>query len=149
MAPNPLFHVTILATLCIKGLTSHSTQNKSFWKRSSQLISYSSRTMTVMDLEVIGITGTSVNFFWSTGWLTDDMLVAYVSSVNETSINTWVFIVNEISLPTYMASWCHCHSLSLASVKSRLVLVPAHPGNPGQSPGGRKTDVCVCVSLGI
>ena len=29
----------------------------------------------------------------------------------------------------------HCHSLSLASVKSRLVftfLVPAHPGSPGQ-----------------
>ena len=38
-------------------------------------------------------------------------------------------------------SWCHCHSLSLASVKSRLVLpfwyrltwiVPAHLGSPGQ-----------------
>ena len=32
-------------------------------------------------------------------------------------------------------SWYHCHSLSLASVKSRLVftfLVPAHPGSPGQ-----------------
>ena len=31
--------------------------------------------------------------------------------------------------------WCHCHSLSLASVKSRLVftfLVPAHPGSPGK-----------------
>jgi len=32
-------------------------------------------------------------------------------------------------------SWCHCHSLSLASVKSRLVftfLVPAHLGSPGK-----------------
>ena len=32
-------------------------------------------------------------------------------------------------------SWCHYHSLSLASVKSKLVftvLVPAHPGSPGQ-----------------
>ena len=32
-------------------------------------------------------------------------------------------------------SWCHCHSLSLASVKSRLAftfLVPADPGSPGQ-----------------
>ena len=38
---------------------------------------------------------------------------------------------------------CHCHSLSLASVKSRLVLVPAHPGNPRQNPEGRNTDVCV------
>jgi len=25
-------------------------------------------------------------------------------------------------------------------------LVPAHPGNPGQSPEGRKMDVCVCVT---
>jgi len=24
-------------------------------------------------------------------------------------------------------------------------LVPAHPGSPGQSPEGRKMDVCVCV----
>jgi len=24
-------------------------------------------------------------------------------------------------------------------------LVSAHPGNPGQSPEGRKMDVCVCV----
>jgi len=36
--------------------------------------------------------------------------------------------------------------LSLASVKSRLVLVPADLGNPGQSPEGCKTDVCVCVA---
>ena len=39
---------------------------------------------------------------------------------------------------------CHCHSLSLASVKSRLVfpfLVPAHPGCPGQGP----LNGCVCV----
>jgi len=38
-------------------------------------------------------------------------------------------------------SWCHCHWLFLASVKSRLVLVPSHLGNPG-SPEGRKTGVC-------
>jgi len=44
-------------------------------------------------------------------------------------------------------SWCHCHSLSLASVKSRLVLVPPHPGNPGLSPDGCKMDVCVCVHM--
>jgi len=42
-------------------------------------------------------------------------------------------------------SWCHCHSLSLASVKSRLVftfLVAAHPGSPGQR---AVKWVCVCV----
>jgi len=38
--------------------------------------------------------------------------------------------------------WCHCHSLSLASVKSKLVLVPAHPSNLEQN-----TDNCkqMCV----
>jgi len=35
-------------------------------------------------------------------------------------------------------SWCQCHSLPLASVKSRLV----HPGSPGQRAVKR---VCVCV----
>ena len=25
-----------------------------------------------------------------------------------------------------------------------FLLVPVHPGNPGQSPEGHKTDVCVC-----
>ena len=45
------------------------------------------------------------------------------------------------------SSWCHCHSLSLASVKSRLVftfLVPAHLGSP------RKRAVkCVCVRVRV
>jgi len=42
-------------------------------------------------------------------------------------------------------SWCHCHPLSLASVKSRLVftfLVLAHLGSPGQRAVKRG---CVCV----
>ena len=36
---------------------------------------------------------------------------------------------------------------SLASVKCRLVMVLAHPGNPGHNPEGGKTCVCVraCV----
>jgi len=41
-------------------------------------------------------------------------------------------------------SWCHCHSLSLASVKSRLVftfLVAAHLGSPGKR---AVKWVCVC-----
>ena len=43
-------------------------------------------------------------------------------------------------------SWCHCHSLSLASVKSRFgftFLVPAHLGSPGKRAIKR---VCVCVN---
>jgi len=42
-------------------------------------------------------------------------------------------------------SWCHCHSLSLASVNSRLVftfLVPADPGSPRRRAVKR---VCVYV----
>jgi len=39
--------------------------------------------------------------------------------------------------------------LSLASVKSRLVLVPAHPGNPGQSPERCTTDVVVVVVVAV
>ena len=61
----------------------------------------------------------------------------------------WLTVCSEVQICIWH-SWCYCHSLSLASVKSRLVLVPAHPGNPGQSPEGCKTDVCVCVcELGI
>jgi len=47
-------------------------------------------------------------------------------------------------------SWCHCHSLSLASVKFRLVFTfpaPAHLGSPGQWAIIRVC-VCVCVLLG-
>jgi len=45
--------------------------------------------------------------------------------------------------------WCYCHSLSLALVKSRLVLVPAHLGNCGQSPEGRKTYACCMSTLQV
>jgi len=38
-------------------------------------------------------------------------------------------------------------NLSLASVKSRLVLVSAYPGNPRQSPQCCKMDVCVDVHV--
>jgi len=42
-------------------------------------------------------------------------------------------------------SWCHCHSLSLATVKSRLVLPFWYLLTPG-SPGKRAVkQVCVCV----
>ena len=49
-------------------------------------------------------------------------------------------------------SWCHCHSLCNASVNPDwfalpgfTFLVPAHPGSPGQSPGGHKMVVVVVV----
>ena len=43
-------------------------------------------------------------------------------------------------------SWCHCLSLSLASVKSRLVL-PAYPGYPIKGPLNGCVCVCVCVCV--
>jgi len=49
-------------------------------------------------------------------------------------------------------SRCHCHSLFVAPVNPDLFYLPgftfmilAHPGNPGQSPGGCKTVVVVGV----
>jgi len=47
----------------------------------------------------------------------------------------------------HMAQLMPLRSLSLASVKSRLVLVSAHLGNTGLSPDARKTGACVraCV----
>ena len=47
-------------------------------------------------------------------------------------------------------SWCHCHSQSLASVKSRVVLlvflVPADLGSPGKR-AVKRVCVCVCVCV--
>ena len=46
----------------------------------------------------------------------------------------WLSVWSEVQTCTW-PSWCHWHSLSFASVKSRLVftfLVPALPGSPGQ-----------------
>ena len=52
----------------------------------------------------------------------------------------------------HTSSWCHCHSLSLAPVNPDwfyfpgfTFLVPANPGSPGHSPGGRKKVVVVVV----
>ena len=54
------------------------------------------------------------------------------------------------------SSWCHCHSLSLTSVKCRLVftcLVPAYPGSPGKRAVKRarmRARACVkCGSLRV
>ena len=58
----------------------------------------------------------------------------------------WLSVWSEVQTCIW-PSWCHCHSLSLASVKSRLVftfLVPAHLGSPGQR-AIKWVWVCVCV----
>jgi len=56
----------------------------------------------------------------------------------------WLSVWSEVQTCIWPSRY-HCHSLSLASVKSRLVftfLVPAHPGSPGKRAVKR---VCVCV----
>jgi len=59
----------------------------------------------------------------------------------------WLSVWSDVQTCTW-PSWCHCHSLSLAPVKSRLVLpfcVPAHPGSPGKR-AVKRACVCVCCS---
>jgi len=56
----------------------------------------------------------------------------------------WLSVWSEVQTCIWR-SWCHCYSLSLAPVKSRLVLpflVPAHLGSPGKR---AVKWVCVCV----
>jgi len=55
------------------------------------------------------------------------------------AVLAWLSVWGEVQI-CICPSWCYCHSLSLASVKSRLVLVQAHPGNPGQSSESCKMD---------
>ena len=58
----------------------------------------------------------------------------------------WLSVWSEVQT-CIRPSWCHCHSLSLASVKSRLVFtfqVPSHLGSPGQR-AVKQVCVCVCV----
>ena len=47
----------------------------------------------------------------------------------------WLSVWSEVQTCTW-SSWCHCHSLSLASLKSRLIIPPfwyrPHPGSSGR-----------------
>jgi len=58
----------------------------------------------------------------------------------------WLSVWSEVQT-CIRPSWCYCHSLSLDSVKPRLVFtfqVPSHLGSPGQR---AVKQVCVCVSV--
>jgi len=66
-------------------------------------------------------------------------------------ILAWLSVWGKVQICTW-PSWCHCHSLALAPVNpdwfylpSFTFRVPAHPGSPGQNPGGRETVVVVVV----
>ena len=57
----------------------------------------------------------------------------------------WLSVWSEVHTCIW-PRWCHCHSLSLASVKSRLVLPFWYRPNQVVSENGRLTGVCVCVA---
>ena len=60
----------------------------------------------------------------------------------------WLSVWSEVQTCMW-PRWYHCHSLSLASVKSRLVftfLVLADPGSPGKR-AIKRVCVCVCVVI--
>ena len=70
-----------------------------------------------------------------------------IRPVKNWAVGCWHCYLSGARCSRIWPSWCHCHSLSLAPVKSRLVftfLVPAHPGNPGQ---GAVKLVCVIEML--
>ena len=94
-------------------------------------------------------------------WLVGRKVIRPVKNLSG-GVLTWLSVWSEVQTCIW-PSWCHCHSLSLASVKSRLVLpflyrltvscsskiqigftflLPAHLGSPGQRVVKR---VCVCV----
>ena len=57
----------------------------------------------------------------------------------------WLSVWSEVQT-CICPSWCHCHSLSLASLKSTFgftFLVPAHPGSPGQRAVKRVCIMCL------
>ena len=57
----------------------------------------------------------------------------------------WLSVWNKVQTCIWL-SWCHCHSLSLASVKSRLVLPFWYrPTRVVQEKGPLNGCVCVCV----
>ena len=60
----------------------------------------------------------------------------------------WLSVWSEVQTCIW-PSWCHCHSLSLALVKSRLVLPFLYwltPCSPGQR-AVKRVCVCVCVLI--
>ena len=64
---------------------------------------------------------------------------------NSGGVVAWLSVWSEMQTCIW-PSWCHCHSLSLASVKSRLVLPFWYrlPGSPGQR-AIKRMCVRVCV----
>jgi len=94
------------------------------------------------EMDRINVGSLCLQYFDAVGW--EDGYLAYKKLSGR--VLACLFILGEVQMCIW-PSWCHCHSLSVASGKSRLILIPAHPCNPRQSPEGHKTCVCVCVCV--
>ena len=57
---------------------------------------------------------------WHCCWLGDRKGIRPVKKLSG-GVLAWLFVWSDVQICVW-PSWCHCHSLSLASVKSRLVL---------------------------
>ena len=79
-------------------------------------------------------------------WLGDRKGIQPVKKLSG-AVLAWLSVWSEVQACIW-PSWCHCHSLSLAPVKSRLVftfLVLAHLASPGKRTV-KRVCVRVCVS---
>ena len=92
---------------------------------------------------------------WTTLWrgvITVHTFISICNSLQWANIQSvgvlaWLSDWSEVQTSIW-PGWCHCHSLSLASVKIQIgfsFLVPAHPGSPDKG----LLDGCVCVCVAV
>ena len=78
--------------------------------------------------------------------LQDLIIKLHCTSQLSGEVLAWLSVWNKVQTCIWL-SWCHCHSLSLASVKSRLVLPWYRPTRVVQEKGPLNGGVCVCVII--
>jgi len=79
-------------------------------------------------------------------WLVNRKGIRPVKKLSS-GVLAWFFVWSKVQTCIW-PSWCHCHSLSLASVKSRLVL-PFWYRLTWVVPEKRPLNRCVCVLLNL
>ena len=78
-------------------------------------------------------------------WLTSLSRIAFSALMLSGEVLAWLSVWSEVQICIW-PSWCHCYSLSLASVKSRLVLPFWYwPTRVVPEKGPLNGCVCVCV----
>jgi len=120
--------------------------------------SYKNRAFSIFGLEVIEVTTLSFTFLCLFNatisfcyWMPSVLWRCWLGSrkgiwpVKNWVVGCWHGYLSGRGADLHMAGWCHCHSLSLASVNPDwfylpgfTILVPAHLGSLGHSLGGCK-----------